>query len=230
MQAQFSWPRESLVRLNCEDIWTWTSKLVKKNNLHLRHQARPYTHSTNFHHITRVAAWCLKSSKRTAICCSWTQNQLSTSLGIEPCRIERIESAGQPKLIPTWLFRKSILQHLGLVSVEQKLLRNSTLTSKQSWSPPLGSNLQIEELANRYHLIPSVCVYMYIYMNIYKHSWKDFSTKSTPDLAKVSYTALGLVNFYPFDPLVFTNTRLPWRTVQCLLLFHCDTSPSRKVL
>ncbi len=103
-KVPFSWLRESPVhilemstlRLNYKNMWK--SKLVKKNNLHLRHQTHPYTHSTDFHrhHITRVAAWCLKSSKRTAICCSWTQNPLTTSLGIERCRSETAELKRRP--------------------------------------------------------------------------------------------------------------------------------------
>ena len=137
---------------------------MKKNNLHLRHQARPSTHSTNFHQKTRVAAWCLKSSKRTAICCSWTQNQLTTSLGIEPCRIGTGELKAPANQNSFQHDSSGNLFYQGFVSVEQKLLRNSTLTSKRSWSPPLRLNLQIEELANRYHLIPSVCLYMYIHI------------------------------------------------------------------
>jgi len=141
----------------------------------------------------------------------------------------RIESAGQPKLIPTRLFRKSILPRLCFCWAKTVEKLNSDLQTKlesTSWIKfaDWGTGKQVSS-----HTI-CMSIHVYTYMNIYRHSWRDFSAKSTPDLAKVSYTALGLVNFHPFDRLVFTNTRLPWRTVQCLLLFHCDTSPSRKVL
>ena len=129
---------------------------MKTNNLHLRHQAPPCTHSTNFHHITRVAAWCLKSSKRTAICCSWTQNQLTTSLGIEPCRIGTGELKAPANQNSFQHDSSGNLFYQGFVSVEQKLLRNSTLTSNQicrlrNWQTGIIS----------YHLYVYTCIYMY---------------------------------------------------------------------
>lgn len=100
----------------------------------------------------------------------------------------RIESAGQPKLIPTRLFRKSILPRLCFCWAKAVEKLNSDLQS----------NLQIEELANRYHLIPSVCLYMYIHVWIYTSIHEGTSAQSQPLTSERSL-------ILPWDLLISTR-------------------------